>query len=142
VSDKDQGTAYLLSSFLGLLGADRFYLGQMGLGIAKLLTCGGFLVWYLIDVILIGMGKMTDAQGRALRRDPPVGNPTRDQAAAFLLSFFLGGWGADRFYLGQTGLGIAKLLTCGGLGIWSMIDLILIGMGKMVDVDGNSLRTD
>ncbi len=53
---------------------------------------------------------------------------------------FLGGLGVDRFYLGQTGLGIAKLVTCGGAGIWAMIDTILIGMGKMRDAEGNSLR--
>ena len=50
--------------------------------------------------------------------------------------------GADRFYLGQTGLGVAKLLTCGGLGIWAIVDLVLIGMGKMRDIDGNSLKWD
>ena len=143
VSDKDQATAFLLSFlpyYVGIAGVDRFYLGQTGLGIAKLLTCGGLGIWTLIDMILIGMGKMRDAQGRELRRDPPVGNPTRDQGTAFLLSAFLGTLGADRFYLGQTGLGIAKLLTCGGLGIWAVIDFVLIGMGKMKDNEGNSLR--
>ena len=67
---------------------------------------------------------------------------TKEQATAFLLSVFLGGWGAARFYMGQTGLGIAKLLTCGGLGIWVIVDLILIGMGKMRDAEGNSLSYD
>ena len=41
----------------------------------------------------------------------------------FLLDFFLGYLGIDRFYLGQTGQGIGKLLTCGGCGIWSLINL-------------------
>lgn len=57
-----------------------------------------------------------------------------------LLSFFLGGLGVDRFYLGYTGLGVAKLLTCGGAGIWSLIDFILILMRKVTDADGRPLR--
>ena len=44
----------------------------------------------------------------------------------FLVSLFLGGLGVDRFMLGQTGLGIGKLLTGGGCGLWSLIDLFLI----------------
>lgn len=139
-SSKDQGTAFLLSVFLGMMGGDRFYLGQIGLGVAKLLTCGGLGIWAIIDAIMIGIGSMKDSEGLTLAREPPVGNPTRSQSTAFLLAYFAGNFGADRFYLGQTGLGIAKLLTCGGLGIWTLIDTIMIGMGKMRDNEGNSLR--
>lgn len=139
-SSRDQATTFLMAAFLGSFGGDRFYLGQTGLGIAKLLTCGGFGFWQMIDLILIGIGSMKDENGLTLRREPPVGNPTRSQSTALLLSYFAGYLGADRFYLGQVGLGVAKLLTCGGMGIWWLIDLILIGMGKMRDNEGNSLR--
>ena len=49
-------------------------------------------------------------------------NPT----TAIILSVLIGHFGIDRFYLGDTGLGIAKLLTCGGLGIWTLVDWFLI----------------
>jgi hypothetical protein len=64
---------------------------------------------------------------------------SRRYVTTLLLSFFLGGLGVDRFYLGQTGLGIGKLLTLGGCGIWSLIDLILIAMRNVTDVDGKPL---
>ena len=56
-----------------------------------------------------------------------------------LLSFFLGALGLDRFYLGYVGLGVLKLLTFGGCGIWALIDLILIAMRKVSDSDGRPL---
>ncbi|MCF8569521.1 NINE protein [Gordonia sp. HY002] len=64
----------------------------------------------------------------------------KEWMTALLLSLFLGGIGVDRFYLGYTGLGVAKLLTLGGCGIWSLIDLVLIAMRNVPDVDGRALR--
>jgi TM2 domain-containing membrane protein YozV len=59
---------------------------------------------------------------------------------ALLLSVFLGGLGIDRFYLGYTVLGIVKLLTAGGCGIWWLIDVILIATKKLKDANGNDLQ--
>jgi type II secretory pathway component PulF len=62
--------AALLAWFLGVFGVDRFYLGYIGLGVIKLITCGGCWIWALIDFILIVAGVMRDAQGNELRQTP------------------------------------------------------------------------
>lgn len=65
---------------------------------------------------------------------------TRSYMTATMLSLFLGALGVDRFYLGNIGLGLGKLFTGGGFGIWHTIDLILIATGAARDADGNTLR--
>jgi TM2 domain-containing membrane protein YozV len=139
MNQKSQSTTFLLSYFLGFLGVDRFYLGYTGLGILKLLTCGGLGIWAVIDMVLIAVGSMRDANGLALMREPTVGTPVKAQTATFLFSWLLGVFGVDRFYLGDIGLGIVKLVTCGGIGIWAIVDMIITGMGIRKDPQGNSL---
>ena len=66
-SEKEYLVALLFSIFLGYFGIDRFYMGQVGLGIGQLLTFGGCGIWYLIDVILIATRSSNDSMGRPLK---------------------------------------------------------------------------
>ncbi len=59
---------------------------------------------------------------------------------AFLLCFFFGVFGAHRFYVGKIGSGVAQLLTLGGLGIWALVDLIIVVCGAFTDVNGIPIK--
>jgi TM2 domain-containing membrane protein YozV len=56
---------------------------------------------------------------------------------ALILSITLGGFGADRFYLGHWQEGIGKLFSFGGLGVWTIIDVILISLHYLGPADGS-----
>lgn len=63
-SDKSWTTALIFSIF----GFERFYLGYIGLGIAKVLTGFGFGIWWLVDLISVVRNKMPDSEGRKLKK--------------------------------------------------------------------------
>lgn len=63
----------------------------------------------------------------------------KDPSTMILISIFAGHLGIDRFMLGETGLGIAKLLTCGGFGIWTIVDWFMI-MGRTREINFSRLQ--
>lgn len=63
----------------------------------------------------------------------------KDWLTTLLLCIFLGGLGVHRFYSGSIGIGVVQLLTLGGCGIWTLVDLIMIITGAYKDGNGNPL---
>ncbi|MFJ9663820.1 TM2 domain-containing protein [Streptomyces sp. NPDC101219] len=73
----------------------------------------------------------------------PYGRPLSDKSkiVAGVLQLFLGSFGIGRFYVGSVGVGIAQLLTCGGLGFWALIDGIMyLVSNDRTDAQGRILR--
>jgi TM2 domain-containing membrane protein YozV len=73
---------------------------------------------------------------------PPTPVGDRNFTTVWILSLILGTFGIDRFYLGKVGTGVLKLLTLGGVGIWYLIDLILILTGGARDKKGMALANE
>ncbi len=63
----------------------------------------------------------------------------KDPTTLLIVSLLVGTLGIDRFMLGDTGIGIGKLLTCGGLGIWTIVDYFLI-MGRTRELNFEKLQ--
>lgn len=60
----------------------------------------------------------------------------RSWIVSLLLCLFLGKLGVHRFYSGKIGTGILMFFTAGGLGVWWLIDLIFVALGKFEDGNG------
>lgn len=75
----------------------------------------------------------------------PMADPNaskKDWLVTLLLCFFVGAFGIHRFYVGKTGTAIVQLLTCGGCGIWTLIDFIVICMGNFTDEEGKFIKNN
>lgn len=79
------------------------------------------------------------AQPTATQAGPSQKPYRRNYFIALALSVFVGEFGIDRFYMGKIGTGILKLITLGGIGIWWIIDIILVASGRMTDHNGNPM---
>lgn len=71
--------------------------------------------------------------------DPNVSPKSR--LVAILLCYVAGCFGVHRFYVGRVGSGVAMIFTIGGLGIWALVDLIMIACGEFKDCDGLKIKT-
>ena len=160
-------TAFVLALFLSWLGVGRFYMGRKDIGTLQLLAFAATValtiilpdsaanlistpltIWLIIDDILIGSGKARDGKGNPLiifGDDAPRNyrqvHVSEKHTPAVILS---GIWvtnmlGVDRMYMGRVGLGIVKLITLGGLFVWTIVDYILIARGKARDGKGRPL---
>ena len=79
-----------------------------------------------IEISQVALLKKDLSNEERMQFDMQFAGQRKTPTTALIFSFFLGGLGIDRFYIGNVGLGIGKLLTLGGIGIWAIIDLFLI----------------
>lgn len=77
----------------------------------------------MTDAILeISLAKRDLTNHEKMQFDSSYAARRRDPDTALILSILLGGLGVDRFYVGDTGLGVVKLCTLGAFGVWTLID--------------------
>ena len=83
---------------------------------------------------------MTDIQSTRIPSHGHVNESDKKMVVAALLCFFIGFIGVHRFYVGKVGTGILMIVTFGGLGIWALVDLIMIITGSFMDKENRKLQ--
>ena len=94
-----------------------------------LMSYGKYFEGFQIMAIRERMLKLDDAKSPQL-----LAANLKDPTTMLIVSLIGGHFGIDRFMLGEVGLGVAKLLTCGGLGIWTIVDWFLV-MGRTREIN-------
>jgi TM2 domain-containing membrane protein YozV len=90
-----------------------------------------------VDMFIMANGKFFESHHLAQIRDRLIALDDskwgvvqtlqfKDPTTSIIVSLLAGGLGIDRFMIGDTGIGVGKLLTCGGFGIWQVVDWFLI----------------
>ena len=142
------------------VGLRRTGVAQTVLGVLSILSGGvpiflvPLLLWVLLDGVRIISREFTDGNGlriarfseadsRIRRSAPAITQASRDPSAskcsrvvATLLVILFGLVGAHRFYAGRIGSGLAMVFTVGGLGVWWLIDIIIVATGQLIDSEG------
>ena len=92
----------------------------------------------LLDDRVITQEEFDKKKEELLNRNESSGLTTDNTwLVTLLLCLFVGFLGIHRFYVGKSGTGFLQIITFGGFGIWVLIDLIMIVMGKFTDKEGN-----
>jgi TM2 domain-containing membrane protein YozV len=86
-----------------------------------ILSNGKFFEGHQINMIRERLIQMDDSKWAMLST-----LQLKDPTTTLIVSILAGALGIDRFMIGDTGMGIGKLLTCGGLGVWTVIDWFMI----------------
>ena len=99
-----------------------------------LMSYGKYFEGFQLMAIRERMLKLDDSKSTQL-----LAANLKDPTTMLIVSLIGGHFGVDRFLLGEVGLGVAKLLTCGGLGIWTIVDWFLV-MGHTRDINMQRLQ--
>ena len=99
-----------------------------------LMSYGKYFEGFHLMAIRERMLKIDDAKSTQL-----LAANLKDPTTMLIVSLIGGHFGVDRFLLGEVGLGVAKLLTCGGLGIWTVVDWFLV-MGHTREINMQRLQ--
>ena len=108
---------------------------------AKGIVTFGFL-WFIGFIILAIIWFMTRPSPKRTNMSAKPGNSGKSFVTTLLLCILLGSLGVHRFYVGKPWTGILMLLTLGGLGIWQLIDTIVIAVQKFKDNKGLPIKAE